>query len=194
MATPTINAARVGRLVRGWNNLRRSTLTTDWDIACFFQAERYRRKNYRGGRAGDEQFKDDVNRSLRGISGAKALRYAAFKSSYTQERWIALGGYESINYIEKLDCSADTKGSIKRAVITHAESQGQPATRGMVRNIALRFNVRLPVQTNVSTLLEKRNLLAQFIYDELGWDIPAEIILAMPQELQQEYRDAGITV
>ena len=183
----TISQERIDRMVARWNELRHTDSTNDREKALFFREER---RGYVTD--GTNQFKADVNEYLTGISGAKALRFIEMLNRFRSQRdWRVLGGFSTLYYISGLDITTAQRNRLKVACRARADRDGQPITRDIARSIARDLGYESRRGRPTQTVMErKRAVLARFIWENHD-DLPAEVIDAMPHEMQDDFAVTG---
>jgi hypothetical protein len=181
-----LNEQQTQAYIDGWNELRESDYRNDFEKASFL---RTLRRRFPADASGTLQFKTFINRNLRDITGSNALDYCKLLGSFRTERvWSALGGFRTLRHLLNLP-TATARRRVKVAALARADRDGQPVTYGIVRNIALNMGYRSTVQgrPTQTTMERKRDVLAQFIYDNVTGEIPTEVVEAMPHRLQVQY-------
>lgn len=182
-----LNEQQTQQVIDRWNTeLRANDYKLDYTRAVFL---RTLRRRFPTDASGTLQYKTFVNKNLRDITGSNALDYVKMLGSFRTERqWVALGGFRSLRHLLNLPTS-NARTRVKTAALARADRDGQPVTYGIVRNIALRLGYRSavagrPTQTEME---QKRDILAQFIFENVEGEIPGEVIDAMPHRYATQY-------
>lgn len=183
---------RLTNMVQRWDELRDIGYGNDYDKARFFADERnrYARGSADRNRAGDIQFKEDVDANLIGISGNKAMQFVKLvrtRAFQNRRIWETLGGYGSILYLAGLDCTAEQRRAVMSEAATRVRSTGQAISKGILRGIVQDHGITStrgrPSQTQME---QKRNILARFIFEEYD-EVPDEVAAAMPHDLAAQF-------
>jgi len=174
-----------------WEDFRGGDYRRDHERAQFFRRwrRRYATGNATRRAAGDIQFSDDVNAHLPDIKGQTALNYCRLLTLFRSERtWVNLGGYRSMLHLANMPTTA-ARNRVKTAALAKADRDGRPVTYNIVRGIALNMGYRSTVagRPNQSEMEAKRDLLAQFIFENVEGELPTEVVNAMPARLQEQY-------